>query len=456
MRPAVGGFLRRGRGRHPRRSLLRRVVLRRMRHAAQGIGFARSQSARRGFQSAFHIRGAQDGQAVQQGQTVARRRNTGRVLQMQYFGHGIQLTHLQEHHFAPGRALHASDREAQPLAGLGLTAQADPQAAQRQIFQHNAAILKNAGKGHDAACAVHAHPGLPLCRHIGGQPGAIHEQTGLLKHGQRQFRPLHVLGIERVSGTEQRAYGLPGQRAGQTHGFHAVQNRAGQLVAGAAPAGGKQQGQLMASHAGGQHIRGQSGAAGVSHAAQKSLAKGKASLSGQFLAISQTQGHKPHAQTVQRSGPAVGLGRIVQMGAHPRGLVLHTRKQDVFRGQTGDRVRARGPDAGQIFQAERHYSRQDRQQRSHFTRAHAVEHEHAQRLFLPDQRQQKTPLTRQKLRRVRRIARGEIQGVPAERKKGGQTAAQQAFHIHQIAAREIQILLHLLHLYSVDAGRLLV
>ena len=255
--PALAAFFRRGGGRNARRSFWGRVRPFRLRRDARFLPVIRSdpgESARRVFQGAFHIRRAQGGQTVQQGQAVARLWKPKRVLQMQNFGHGIQFAHLQEHDLTPGRPVRAPDRETQPLAGLGLAAQADPQAAQRQIFQHNAAILKNAGKGHDAAFAADARPAPPLRRHIGGQTGAGHEQARLLKHGQHQFRPLHILGIKRVAGAEQGAHGLSRQRAGQVHGFHAVQGRAGQLAAGPAPAGGQQQSQLMAPHTGGQHV----------------------------------------------------------------------------------------------------------------------------------------------------------------------------------------------------------
>ena len=145
MLPTVAAFFRCGGGRHPCRGFFRRGRLRRrLRRAArslQSIRFARSGSVRRVFQRAFHVRRAQNGQAVQQRQAVARLRDLGRVLQVQDFGHGIRFTHLQEHDFAPGRAVRSPDRETQALAGLGLAAQADAQATQRQIFQHHAAIL---------------------------------------------------------------------------------------------------------------------------------------------------------------------------------------------------------------------------------------------------------------------------------------------------------------------------
>ena len=70
------------------------------------------------------------------------------------------------------------------------------------------------------------------------------------------------------------------------------------------------------------------------------------------------------AQAVQGRGPAVGLGRIIQVSAHPRGLIFHARIQGVFRRQAGNRVRARGPGAGQVFQAERDHGRQRRARRA--------------------------------------------------------------------------------------------
>lgn len=185
---------------------------------------------------------------------------------------------------------------------------------------------------------------------------------------------------------------------------------------------------------------------------QKFFTEGKTDLAGHLLAVAQTQHHKSHAQAVQGRGPAVGLGRIIQVSAHPRGLIFHARIQGVFRRQAGNRVRARGPGTGQIFQAERDHGRQRGQKRPYFARAYSVKHEHAQQFLPPDQRQQKTTLARQKLRRVRRVLGGKIQGVPVECKKGGQAAAQQAFHVHQIAAREIQVLRNLLHFFSVVRG----
>lgn len=103
-----------------------------------------------------------------------------------------------------------------------------------------------------------------------------------------------------------------------------------QLVAGAAPAGGKQQGQLIATRAGCQHIRGQGCAAGGRKRAQKIPGKSKTRLSRCFFPVAQPQQHKPHAEPVQRRGSVIRPRRIVQMGSHTRGFAFHAFEQRLF------------------------------------------------------------------------------------------------------------------------------
>lgn len=63
-----------------------------------------------------------------------------------------------------------------------------------------------------------------------------------------------------------------------------------------------------------------------------------------------------------------------------------------------------------------------------------------QQALAPAQRQQQSPLMRQKQRRIRRVLRGEIQGMAAEGKKRGKALKQKPFHLHKIAALKLKML----------------
>ena len=193
-------------------------------------------------------------------QTVAGRGQKGGVGQMQNFGNGIPVAHTQQHDFALVARLLAGfgapHRKAHAFTGLGLSSKADAQTAHRQCFQHKPALLQDAGKRHDAPLAetVARSPGSGLTRNIRSQPGSGHEQPGLLIHAKPHFCSLHVLRIQGVPGAQAWSHTLFCQGRHGTQRLHAGQHGAGQLMACATPAGGKQKRHFVRSHPRGKHV----------------------------------------------------------------------------------------------------------------------------------------------------------------------------------------------------------
>ena len=169
----------------------------------------------------------------------------------------VRIPRAQQHdfalvaRFAPG--IPPPEGKAHALPGLGLPPQAHPHPAQGQIFQHQAAFLQDAGKGHDAAGPARrgAHG---LGCHISGQTGAVQTTPGLLAHGHLHFLALHILRIEGVPGAKLQTRPPVGQGQGQTRVLHALQHGRSQLVADPAAAGRQQKGKFIPPCPGRQHI----------------------------------------------------------------------------------------------------------------------------------------------------------------------------------------------------------
>ena len=201
--------------------------------------------------------GAQHRGFTKQGKSVAHFGLAGHILKMQGFGHRIRIARVQQHQLAlvacrPALGP-APQGKAHALAGLGLTPKAQAQTPQRQGFQHHAALLQYARKGHDAAfhgiCAFCLLP----C-HVGSQTCTVHAHARLIVHGKGQLGAAHILRIQRMPGAQTGPYNRGHYGVGHAHRFHARKGSPRQLVARATPAGGKQQGYLPTANAGGQHV----------------------------------------------------------------------------------------------------------------------------------------------------------------------------------------------------------
>ena len=363
-----------------------------------------------------------------------RRRGIG---QMHGLGHGMEFPHLQEHHFAlvlvAGAFLsrRPPDRETHAFAGLGLGPQPHPHPALRQGPEHGTAVLKDAGKGHDARRSR-------LGGHAGREPGTFHEHAGLLEHGQTQLGAFHVLRVHGMSGAQTGTYGPARQGGGHGGPGHAGQRGLGHLLAGAAAAHRRQQqGHAEAPHTGGHHIRRQLLLQGFGRAAHELIGKAEAHAAHDLAPVGKMQQHQPHAQPVQGGALSVPAGGVREYLAHPGGLVFHGAVEHVLRGKAGDGIHARGLDPGQKFQAKISDGRELRQQDTGIPHLDAMQHQHAQKTPLPVQGQEQTTLARQQFRLARRMGGGEVQGMVRTLDELAQFLHQEGVHVHEVPAGQV-------------------